>query len=128
MKHILLVGDNLALRQPPSGIPEREESAVQTATTGAEPTSLDHQQSTELVTLELTMPEQACLETLLQLRGSELALQIAVASGGSRVASPRNILKLEQHPGTDATMANPFESQETLDTIALLGPTTKQSA
>ena len=128
MKHILLVDDDLAFRQPLAGILEREGFAVQTAANGTEAMALYRQRPADLLILELILPMQDGLEVLGELRRTEPGLRIIVMSGGGRFVSPGHLLRMAEYLEADATLAKPFSRDEIQLAIARLLPATHQFA
>lgn len=74
-------------------------------------------QPPDLVILDLIMPEQEGLETIIELREMNSRLPILAISGGGR-NTPEDYLDMAQKLGANQVLAKPFKGEELLQVVS----------
>lgn len=116
MGRILLIDDNVALRDLMALALERAGHTVLTAGTGKEGILLLRQNSVDALVTDVVMPDQDGLETLQQARRLRPDLRIVVISGDSPRHAPL-YLKIAGHLGAHQTLQKPFAIPELLAAV-----------
>jgi DNA-binding response OmpR family regulator len=111
--HILLVDDDLHLRQLSAGVLIRSGYNVDTAEDGATAWKALGYVSYDLLITDNKMPRVTGLELIKKLRSEDMTLPVILASGTVPVE------ELKRHPWLrlDATLPKPFTVAELLDTV-----------
>lgn len=78
-----------------------------------------HNQKPNLVILDIVMPDQEGIETLIQLRKEYPRLPVIAISGGGKIG-PDNYLKLAKAFGADETFEKPVSNTVLLSAIRTL--------
>jgi DNA-binding response OmpR family regulator len=78
--------------------------------------SLYHQHPTELVILDILMPEKEGLETILDLR-REFPNVLIIAMSGASEAAKINLLELAQQLGAQYRLTKPFQLQTIIELV-----------
>ena len=94
---------------------------VQVAHNGEEGTNCYSSSPSDVVILDILMPEKEGLETILELRRDFPTIKIIAISGGSERAHV-NLLDLAQRLGAHHTVKKPFKMQEVVDLAKSLLP------
>ena len=89
---------------------------VATAGNGRQAIESHRASPANLIVLDMMMPEQDGLETMLELRRMRSAVPIIAISGGG-LMSYKDVLKAAKTFGAAHTMAKPFALTEILETI-----------
>lgn len=111
-KNILVVDDDPQLRLVLRHILRREGHVVDEADNGRKAMQCVAEAATpyDLILMDIIMPEQEGIETILQLRQQGRAVRIIAMSGGARLHE-YDPLKLAQDCGANFVIAKPFEPQ-----------------
>ena len=121
MKRILVIDDDLQVRQMLRQMLEREGYEVVEAKDGKEGYELYHQAPTDLVITDIIMPKGGGLEVIFELRREFPDVKIIAISGGGRFLSDKDCLSLCGDRNIPA-ISKPFERKEILKAIeGLLG-------
>ncbi len=121
MIRVLIIDDDLQLREMMRQALERDGYDVQEAADGREGVDMFRKAPANLVITDLIMPEQEGIETIRELRGDFPKLKIIAISGGGR-AGPDGYLTVAKAFGADRTLCKPFDLRTMLDTVKeLLG-------
>lgn len=122
MTKILLVDDEVALREGLREILEMAGYAVIEAGNGREALAAFAREGADLVITDVVMPDMDGVDLVSALR-AERTIPILSMSGGSRVVSARFGLDSSLLAGANACLNKPFSRQQLLDAVAaLLGP------
>jgi CheY-like chemotaxis protein len=117
MPRILVVEDDVPFREMLRKTLERAGYEVQEAQNGNGALELYRQQPSDLIIMDLVMPEKEGIETILEFRRLNPALKIIAISGGGEM-NPKVTLAMAQKLGARRTLAKPFATQELLGAIA----------
>lgn len=121
MELILLIDDNLKIREVLRQILERAGYEVMEATDGREGLSLYRKRQPDLVITDIVMPRKDGLETITDLRIEFPGSKIIAISGGGRL-EPKPYLELAKGFGANRLLTKPFGHEEFLKTVQdLLG-------
>ena len=125
MKRILVIDDDMQMRQMLRQTLERQGYEVIDAPDGKEGMRLYHQAPTDLIITDIIMPEKEGIETIVELRRDFPDVKIIAISGGSRGLNKEYYLNLTKKLGALFTFAKPFDRKELLEAIQeLLAPAT----
>lgn len=119
MSAILVIDDDLAVREMISEILRHEGHDVTLAGNGGEALAMLAGGHFDLVITDLIMPEKEGIETISEIRRSDQHIPIVAMSGGGRLG-PGDYLETARYIGADATLAKPFARGELLTTIETL--------
>ena len=119
MKRILIIDDDIQIRQMLRQMLEREGYEVNDASNGAEGIELYRDAPFDLIITDIIMPEKEGLETIMELKGDFQYLKIIAISGGGRIDS-KDYLKIAKKFGADRTFSKPFDREELLAAIEKL--------
>lgn len=108
MPSILIIDDDEQIRRLLREAFEQAGYAVTVAANGVEGTNLYTQSPTDVVILDILMPEKEGLETILDLKREFPAVNIIAISGGSERARV-DVLDLAKRLGAKHTLTKPFE-------------------
>jgi DNA-binding response OmpR family regulator len=122
MSRILLVDDDEHFRKMLHEMLERAGHEVRDAANGTIALKLEDEQPSELVVIDLVMPEKEGLETIRDLRRRRPDVKIIAMSGGGRT-DPKTNLTAAGLLGAQRTLTKPFSRSEVLLAIEeVLGP------
>jgi two-component system, chemotaxis family, chemotaxis protein CheY len=116
MPRILVVDDDEALCNLLQEVLTDAGYEVRCARDGKAALKLYLQQTPDLVVIDLIMPTQEGLETILQMRRTNPAIKIIAISGGGHVAA-KDYLAVAEKCGANRTLTKPFTPQEILAAI-----------
>jgi DNA-binding response OmpR family regulator len=119
MPRVLVVDDDLQMREMLGVILERKGYDVMTVPDGKLAVQLQKKSPFDLVITDIIMPEKEGLETISELRHSYPCLKIIAISGGGRYR-PDGYLDLARQLGADRILAKPFGSWEILSAVSEL--------
>jgi CheY-like chemotaxis protein len=108
MNRILLVDDNLDMRQMLKAALEIEGYFVLEAANGREALEMQRQQPSRVLVTDIFMPDADGFEAIDSFRKEFPETKIVVISGDARVAK-RDYLDAARLIGADATLPKPFE-------------------
>ncbi|OSM02242.1 response regulator [Magnetofaba australis] len=121
MAQILVIDDDIAVLESLRVILEKKGHAVIAVDRAHKGLALIAQQSFDLLILDLIMPEQEGLETLMQLGQDYPGLRVIVISGGGRMhgggVRPGAMLEIAQDLGAMMTLAKPFSATELIQAV-----------
>ena len=121
MKRILVIDDEVQVRQLLRQILERAGYEVVDASDGKRGIELYRQAPTELIIIDIIMPEKEGVETIIELRRDFPDVKIIAISGGGRL-NPKGYLDAAEKFGAARTFSKPFDREELLEVIQeLLG-------
>lgn len=117
MKRILVIDDDIQVRQLLRQILEREGYQVLDAPDGKKGLELYRQSPTDLVITDIIMPEKEGIETIMELKRDFPDVKIIAISGGSRVLDKENCLENAKILGALQIFTKPFDRKELLQAI-----------
>ena len=119
MSIILVVDDDPTVRLIAKELLEAEGHAVLEAGDGAEALKLVASVHTDLVILDMLMPNKDGLETIVELRRTQAGVRILAISSGGRMEAGQ-LLRMALVFGADETMAKPLRIDTFASTVARL--------
>ena len=120
MKRILIIDDEIQMRQMLKQTLERAGYEVIDAPDGEQGIKLFKQAPTDLIITDLIMPEKDGMETIIELKREFPDVKIIAISGGSRAMDPRDYLQYATQVGVIHTFTKPFDNNELLEVIGQL--------
>ena len=118
MKRILVIDDDMQMRQMLQQMLEREGYDVVDAPDGKEGMKLYRQDPTDLIITDIIMPEKEGVETIIELRRDFPDVKIIAISGGSRGIDAESCLFAVNQFGADCVFSKPFDRKELLEAIS----------
>jgi CheY-like chemotaxis protein len=119
MSRILVVDDESRIRMLLNTILSRKGYEVEEAPEGAAAIRLCREKDYDLVIMDLIMPEQEGLETIMQLRREKPDLPVIAISGGGKTGN-LDFLNTALKLGAQRAISKPFSNQEILDNVSEL--------
>lgn len=116
MKRILVIDDDMQMREMLRQVLERAGYEVEDAADGKIGMNIQRQEPVDLVITDLIMPEKEGIETIRELRRDFPQLKIVAISGGGRI-SANGYLNVAKTIGADQTFSKPFELKELIGTV-----------
>jgi CheY-like chemotaxis protein len=116
MKRILVIDDDVQVRELLRLVLEQAGYDVVEAGDGKEGVDLFHREPTDLVITDIIMPEKEGIETIRELQRGYPEVKIIAISGGGRL-SAEDCLESAECFGVHLTLAKPFEREELLDAV-----------
>ena len=120
MKRILVIDDDMQMRQMLRQTLERAGYEVTEAPNGQEGLKLYRQAPTDLIITDIIMPEKEGVETVIEFRRDFPDAKIIAISGGSRGIDAKGCLHAVKLFGADCTFSKPFDRKKLLKTIKKL--------
>jgi len=120
MKRILVIDDDIQMRQMLRQTLEKEGYEVVDAANGKEGVDLYRQAPTDLVITDIIMPEKEGVETIFELRHDFPNIKIIAISGGSRNFDAQDCLGYAKQVGVSFAFSKPFDMKELLGAISEL--------
>ena len=117
MKRILVIDDDMQMREMLRQTLERAEYEVVEAQDGKEGMRLYRQDPTDLIITDIIMPEKEGVETIIELRRDFPDIKIIAISGGSRGIDAESCLFAVKQFGADCVFSKPFDRKELLGAI-----------
>jgi DNA-binding response OmpR family regulator len=117
MSRILIIDDDIQMRQMLKQTLERAGYEVIDAPDGKEGIRLFHESPTDLVITDLIMPGKDGMETSIELIREFPNVKIIAISGGSRAMDPQDYLHYATSVGVMKTFTKPFDPKELLEAI-----------
>lgn len=119
MPRILVVDDDLQIRQVFRRILENAGYEVDEAEDGRSAVLRYRIQPPDLILLDIIMPEQEGLATIIELKKSEPGIKIIAISGGGAM-TPEDYLSTARLLGAALSLEKPVEATELLEAVASL--------
>jgi len=116
MKRILVIDDDVQMRQMLRQMLEREGYEVVDAPDGKEGIRLYRDEPADLIITDIIMPEKEGIGTIFELRRDFPDVKIIAISGGSRLLAKDDYFDLCRAVGIP-TFSKPFERTEILEAI-----------
>ncbi len=116
MARILVVDDELAIRDMLKRMLERQEHEVSLAEDGKQALKIIDSFSPQILITDLIMPEKEGIETILEVRKRNPQIKIIAISGGGRIG-PESYLKLAISVGAARALTKPFAQDELLSAV-----------
>ncbi len=116
MKSILVIDDDIQVRQLLRQILEREGYHVLDAPDGNKGLKLYRQSPTDLIITDIIMPEKEGIETIMELKRDFPNVKIIAISGGGRINS-KHYLDIAERCHVAHTFSKPFDRKEMLGVI-----------
>jgi len=120
MKRILVLDDDIEMRQLLRLMLEQAGYEVVAAGGGYEGMRLFRKEPTDLVITEMTMPEKDGIETIRELQRDFPRVKIIAISGGGQRVDPQRVLKIARDFGAAHTFAKPFKREALLEAVQTL--------
>ena len=117
MKRILVIDDDVQMRQMLKQLLERAGYEVIEAADGVTGIELYRQEPTDLMITDLIMPNKDGMETIIELKRDFPDVKIIAISGGSRAMDPKDYLYYTTQYGIVHTLTKPFDPQEMLEMV-----------
>lgn len=117
MSKILVVDDDVQMRTMISQMLEREGYTISTAGNGKEALTRYRQGHSDLVVLDILMPEMDGIEATMQLKREFPGIRILAMSGGRRALSPQFNLDSAMVLGVQGALAKPFTREQLLRAV-----------
>lgn len=118
MPSVLVVDDQDQVRQLIRETLEQAGYEVEEARDGKEGLDRYRARSTDLVIMDILMPDQDGLETIMTLRREFPETRVIAMTGGSDTIGILNFLDVAKMLGARRTLQKPFELKVLLDTVA----------
>ena len=115
MATVLIVDDEEQLRVLMRQALEQAEFKVIDAKDGKEALDLYRKQPTDLVVMDILMPGQDGLESIIQLRREFPTVKIIAITGGSEMIGVLNYLEVAKMLGARRTLHKPFDLKELVE-------------
>jgi len=119
MKRILVIDDDVQVRQMLRQMLEREGYEVVDAPDGKEGIRLYRDEPADLIITDIIMPEKEGIGTIFELRRDFPDVKIIAISGGGRLVNKNDCLDLCRAKGIPA-FSKPFDRKELLEAIQKL--------
>lgn len=119
MARVLVVDDDSLVRKTIKHLLAAQGHEVHEAENGRQGEALALRDSPDIVVIDLLMPEQEGVETIISLRRQRPHLRILAISGGGQMRYP-DFLKMAKQFGADATLAKPFDRDTLVRALAPL--------
>ncbi|NGZ09977.1 MAG: response regulator [Nitrospira sp. LK70] len=118
MPSVLVIDDQDQVRQVIREILEQAGYEVDEAGNGKEGLDRYRTRSTDLVIMDILMPDQDGLETIMTLRREFPDVRVIAMTGGSNTIGLLNFLDIAKMLGARRTLQKPFDLNVLLDTVA----------
>jgi CheY-like chemotaxis protein len=115
MAKILIIDDDVGMRRTASRMLRRGGHKVVEAEDGVEGLRVFRTERPDIVVSDIVMPEKEGIETILELRRENPALQILAISGD--LTGSTTYLRLAEMLGANGTLAKPFRAADLLREI-----------
>ena len=119
MTWILVVDDDIEIREMLKQYLERAEYDVLVAQDGKVALKLHHETPVDLIITDIVMPEKEGLETIMEFRHHFPSVKVIAISGGGKIEA-NEYLKLAKALGAQKTFAKPFVIRELLEEVRKL--------
>jgi len=118
MSSVLVVDDEDQVRQLIKETLEQAGHQVRQARDGKEALQLYRQQHVDLVIMDILMPDQDGLESIVTLRREFPKVKVIAITGGTDMIGILNSLDVAKMLGASRTLQKPFEMHALLDAVA----------
>ena len=116
MTRILIIDDDVEMRQMLRRMLEREDFEVIDAENGKEGIERYRENPTDLIITDIIMPEKEGIETIIELKRDFPDVKIIAISGGGLTVSP-DCVNLAKQLGAQCAFTKPFDRKEILAAI-----------
>ena len=116
MTRILVVDDDVEVREMLKQLFERAEFEVLVAPDGKEALKLHHATPADLVVTDIVMPEKEGLETIMEFRNRFPLVKLIAISGGGKIEA-NEYLNIAKALGAQKTFTKPFVLRELLEEV-----------
>jgi len=116
MAQILIIDDEVTVRDLLIKILEREGYETMNASDGKEGIRLYRENPADLIITDLIMPEKEGIETIMELRRDFRDVKVIAMSGGGKI-DPETYLEIAKTMGAIKTIEKPFNLRELLKTV-----------
>ena len=117
---VLVIDDDHRVRYTLSRILQLNGYDVVTASDGKRAMTVFRYERPDVVIADIIMPEQEGIQTILMIRGERPEVKIIAISGGARIKN-LDYFGMADAFGADDVIPKPFEAEELLGRLALLG-------
>jgi len=119
MARILVIDDDLQIREMLTQFLKRAEYEVLAAPDGKAALKLLHATPIDLIITDIIMPEKEGLETIMEFRRDFPSLKVIAISGGGKIGA-NEYLNIAKALGAQRTFSKPFELKELLEAVGEL--------
>lgn len=119
MIHILVVEDDVHVRNFLCNSLSREGHTVYTATDGSEALNIIEQEPIQCIITDILMPGVEGIELISDLHKHHPDVKIIAISGGGRIEAD-HYLSMANEFGADRLISKPFKVQQIIDTVDVL--------
>ena len=119
MSRILIIDDDIQILKMLRKMLEHEGYEVVDAADGNKGLKLYQEDPTELIIIDLIMPEKEGIETIIDLRREFPEVKIIAMSGGGH-GEPDSYLHMAKGLGAQRTLTKPFGKEELLEAIGAI--------
>lgn len=116
MAHILIIDDDVQIREMLRQMMEREGYEVLDAANGKVAIRIQREKPADLIITDLIMPEKEGIETIRELKQDFQDIKIIAISGGGRIG-PQEYLHLAEMLGAQRTFTKPIEREALLEAV-----------
>ena len=117
MARILIIDDDIQVRNILKRTFEQEGFEVTDAPDGEKGIKLFHQEQPDVVITDIVMPEKEGLETIMELHRENPKLKIIAISGGGLSINGGNSLFIAGKIGAHRTFIKPFDRKEIVEAV-----------
>lgn len=119
MTKVLVIDDDVDIRDMLEELLTRFGYEVMTASQGREGLRVARQQSVDLVITDILMPVQEGIETIYELKRNLPGVKVIAMSGGG-IVQPEDYLVTAAMFGAEMTLPKPFEPEDILQAVRFL--------
>jgi CheY-like chemotaxis protein len=117
MKKVLVIDDDVLVRDTIVRILERKGYSVLVAADGVRGLRMFHSEQPDLVITDIIMPEKEGLETIREIRRSRPNAKIIAISGGARIGN-MDFLRMAGELGASEIIPKPFDPADLVGLVA----------
>jgi len=116
MAHILIIDDDVQIREMLRKMFEKEGFGVTDAPNGKEGLKLQNKNPAEVIITDIIMPEKEGLETIREIKSDFPETKVIAISGGGFIG-PDSYLSVAQMMGATLTFRKPIKTKELLKAV-----------
>lgn len=116
MKRILIIDDDLNMRETINEILSSDDYEIKLASDGKEGLTLHKQEAFDLIITDIIMPDMDGIEVIIELKKKHPGTKIIAISGGGYYYAD-DYLETARALGADKVIEKPFENKELIETV-----------